>query len=85
MMTVTLMNGRWAEIADGDYAEASRRVRAEIDASGVGGTEWSEHRAGRIFEGRRQVAHVSYNGKVWAGRSLRSGSTPIWPVAGKAA
>lgn len=75
-MTLTLMNGERREVAT--HAEASAAVRAEIDAAGVGGEEWSSHRAGRILVGGKVVAHVSYNGKVWAGPKWTPDAVPLF-------
>lgn len=70
-----MMNRGTREVAS--YAEASRVVREEIDATGVGGTEWASHCAGLIRVDGKVVAHVSYNGKVWPGRKWKPGVAPI--------
>ena len=46
-----------------DYAQASRVCRAYIDRNELGGGNWT---GGAIRLGRKTVARVSYNGRVWA-------------------
>lgn len=61
-----------------DYATASRMVCEARDRSGIGG---SRFRSPLIYEGDKQVAHVSYNGRVWAGASGRDwkpGDVPLF-------
>lgn len=45
-----------------DFAEASQVVRRYIATFGLGSSTWQ---GGRIVEGRKTVARVSYNGRVW--------------------
>lgn len=61
-MNVTLVVG---SVVVGSFAEASKAVRADIEARGIGSNEWSWDRAGVISVGKRPVAKVSYNGRVW--------------------
>ncbi|HTR86214.1 MAG TPA: hypothetical protein VMI56_17150 [Reyranella sp.] len=60
-----------------DYAEASRMVEAARDRSGVGVSHFPD---ALIFEGDALVAHVSYNGRVWAGhpRAWKPGDAPLF-------
>lgn len=48
------------------FAEASYTCRMFIFANELGGGNWS---GGQVFEGDEQIAHVSYNGRVWEGVS----------------
>ncbi len=43
--------------------EASVKCRQFIDENGLGGGNWA---GGQIFDGGKQIARVSYNGRVWA-------------------
>lgn len=60
-----------------DYAEASRLFCAARDKAGTGGRDTPTP---LIFEGDRQVAYVSYNGRVWAGdpRDWQPGRKPLY-------
>lgn len=63
-----------------DYAEASRMTLAAAHALMMAGARMSESfRTPLIFEGKRQVAYVSQNGRVWAGhpREWKPGATPL--------
>ena len=42
--------------------EASAACRASIEQDDLGGGNWS---GGQLFEVGRQVARVSYHGRVW--------------------
>jgi hypothetical protein len=55
--------------------QASAAYRAFIDQNGLGSSE-----AGRcvIRQGRKVVAHVSYNGKVWPGANYHANTQPIY-------
>ena len=44
------------------FEEASAACRAYIEQYDLGGGNWS---GGQLFEAGRQVARVSYNGRVW--------------------
>lgn len=59
--------------------EASAKYRAFLDAQGLGSRE-----AGRcfIYQSGKAVAHVSFNGRVWAGRAYKPNAVPIYdPMA----
>jgi hypothetical protein len=58
-------------------AEASAAYSAAREASGKGGSKWP---SGIVFEGGRAVAHVSYNGRVWAkpSRDWTPGDVPLF-------
>lgn len=43
-------------------AEASKAVRKFIDDFLLGSSTWT---GGKVYVGRKQVARVSYNGRVW--------------------
>jgi len=49
------------------YAQASAACQSYITYHGLGGGNWA---GGQILDAQtgEQKAHVSYNGKVWAGR-----------------
>lgn len=61
--------------------EASAACRAFIDRNGLGGGNWA---GGDVFDGeRRQVARISYNGRVWGldGEELAlEDETPALPM-----
>jgi hypothetical protein len=42
-------------------------VRQHIETAGIGAREWyaSHRKAGAVFESAKQVATISYNGRVW--------------------
>lgn len=73
---LTIRIGRKA-YAIADLAAASRMVSAARDRSGVGSSRFP---APLIYEGERQVAHVSYNGRVWAGLPMQwtPGDKPLF-------
>lgn len=62
------------------FADASRMVCAARDKSGVGSSRFKDP---IIYEGDKAVAHVSYNGRVWAGspREWTAKSTPLCEAA----
>lgn len=71
-------------VAVSDWADASAQVRAFIDGKGIGSSQWT---GGEIREASPKgpvVAHVSYNGRVWAGtrRAWKAGDAPLFPVPG---
>lgn len=72
---LTIRIGRKA-YAVADLATASRMVSAARDKSGVGNSRFTTP---LIFEGERQVAYVSYNGRVWAGlpTAWKPGDKPL--------
>lgn len=41
---------------------ASEVCRAWIDANKLGGGNWT---GGQVFNGKKQIARISYNGRVW--------------------
>jgi hypothetical protein len=49
----------------GNYAEASRHYCAKREASGLGASQFGP---ATIQDGKKPIAHISYNGKVWSGR-----------------
>ena len=64
-MKTLRLNGQWVKVDS--LEEASQIVRADIDATGVGSSEWYEHgkTQGTIWEKGKKVAHISYNGRIW--------------------
>lgn len=56
--------------------EASAKYRAFLSQNDL-----DMHGAGHcyIYDGKKIVAHVSFNGKVWAGAKYVAGAKPIWP------
>lgn len=63
-----------------DYREASEAVRKAI------GSKPSSlvHRGiGNIADGGKIIAHVSYNGRVWAGTEWKPGMVPLYDTRGK--
>lgn len=65
-----IAGGYWDEPIDGrakvDVAtmqEAAQVCRAYIDRNGLGAGNWT---GGKLYQGKKQVARVSYNGRVWA-------------------
>jgi hypothetical protein len=67
MMTVKVDRGRWIPVKSLD--EASTVVRRFIEDVGMGGSEWygriGTGRGAAVREGRKTVAYVSYNGRLW--------------------
>ena len=55
--------------------EASARYRAFIEANNLGG---SQAGSCHIYSGGQIVAHVSYNGRVWAGASWHPGQVELF-------
>jgi len=53
-------------------AEASKACRRYIEEHGLGGGNWT---GGKIYCGRKLVARVSYNGKVWSPDGARLAGT----------
>jgi len=47
-----------------DLADASRVLRHYVTQNGFGGSDMSRG-DGTVRAGKRKVAHVSYNGRVW--------------------
>ena len=46
------------------FKEASELCQRYIEFNGLGGGNWA---GGQIFENGKQIAFVSYNGRVWEG------------------
>lgn len=59
--------------------QASAAYRAFIEQNGFGAREAG---ACVIRDGSKVVAHVSYNGKVWAGRHSVPGAEPLFVPGG---
>jgi hypothetical protein len=57
------------------YEEASQVARRFIQSHDLGGGNWT---GGQIRRNGRIIAHVSFNGAVWKGKSYRPGAKPIW-------
>lgn len=57
------------------FAAASNAVLGYIARNNLGGGNWA---GGLIFRGGKPIAHVSYNGRVWRGKSWKSGQKPIY-------
>lgn len=78
--TLTIKVGRQSHpIAD--YAEASRMTEAAVAALMRTGARMSDtFRPPLIYDGERQVAYVSLNGRVWAGDPMdwKPGATPVY-------
>jgi hypothetical protein len=64
-----------------DYAEASRMTLEAAHALMMTGARMSESfKSPLIYEGKRQVAYVSQNGRVWSGHPrdpFVAGRTPL--------
>lgn len=73
--TRSLTGRRPRRIKVKDYAEASKVCRAYIEQHELGAGNWS---GGKVFEDGREIAEVSYNGRVWA-LPRRMDQTPLWP------
>ena len=56
------------------FKEASELCRKYIEDNDLGGGNWS---GGAITENRKQIAHVSYNGRVWEGKNWSSTTKEI--------
>lgn len=57
------------------FRSASNAVLGYIARNNLGGGNWA---GGQVFKDGRQVAHVSYNGRVWKGKSWKSGQKPLY-------
>lgn len=55
--------------------ETSQVYRETIDRLGLGASQTPRC---EILDGDTVVAHVSYNGKVWAGARWEPGATPLF-------
>ena len=58
-----------------DFAEASEVCRAYITKYDLGRGNWT---GGIIHEGKRSIAQVSYNGRVWPAGKWNPGMKPIY-------
>jgi hypothetical protein len=66
----------------GSFAEASQAVRSYIESEDLGSTEWYRRGGqGKVYATSnllKQIAHVSYNGRVWEGiDTFKPGQTEI--------
>jgi len=52
-----------AKVAAATMQEAASLCRAFIERNSLGGGNWT---GGKVYQGKKQVARVSYNGRVWA-------------------
>ena len=80
-----IAGGYWEEPIDGgkkrlveiqSYDEASKVCNAFIQRNQLGAGNWTRG-AGAIFVDGKQVAVVSYNGRVWPGTKWVSGAKPL--------
>ena len=60
--TPPLDKGRAKFVTVSTFAEASEVCRAYIKRNELGGGNWT---GGQVFDDNRQIARVSYNGRVW--------------------
>lgn len=51
----------------GSLEEASNRVRAYLEAKMIGVRDWTGQLAGAVFADGRELARVSYNGRITFG------------------
>ena len=63
-MTVTITGG--FEVPVESLGEASQWVREDISVRAVGSSEWCSQ-AGLVKKDGVAFAHISYNGRAWAG------------------
>ena len=59
-------SGKKQRVTVADLADASKVCRTFIERNDLGGGNWT---GGEITKDGKVVAHVSYNGRVWDGRS----------------
>ena len=64
-MAALRLNGAWVEVES--MEQASAMVRADIDASGAGSSEWYEHgkTQGEVRSAGKVIGRISYNGRIW--------------------
>ena len=62
------------KVSVSSFEEASEVVQAFIHENDLGSGNWS---GGAIFEGKKQIAFVSYNGRVWEGTEWTSKAKEI--------
>ena len=55
-------SGKTQNVPVGSFAEASKVCSAFIRRNQLGGGNWT---GGNIYEGRKKIARVSFNGRVW--------------------
>jgi hypothetical protein len=55
-------SGKTQNVPVSSFAEASKTCSAFIRRNQLGGGNWT---GGNIYEGRKKVGHVSFNGRVW--------------------
>lgn len=66
-----IAGGYWTEaptegrvkVAATTMQDAAKLCRAYIERNNLGSGNWT---GGKVYEGKKQVARVSYNGRVWA-------------------
>lgn len=71
---LTLKIGSRLTVKVADLTEASERYSEARDASGEGASTFRE---GRVFDGNKVVARISYNGRIWADKEWSPGDRPI--------
>jgi len=79
MLTVTLSHasnpdiagGYWLEPIDAkkkqiipvsSFGDASEKCQEFIERNNLGGGNWT---GGKVFDGKKHVANISFNGRVW--------------------
>ena len=64
-MVALRLNGTWVEAES--VEQASALVRADIDATGVGSSDWYGYgkTQGEVRSAGKTVARISYNGRIW--------------------
>jgi len=66
---------RKAKVAD--FEGASKACREYIEKHELGGGNWT---GGKVLDAKgKEVAYVSYNGKVWPPGGYAVGVSPLWP------
>lgn len=76
-MTVVVMGKK---IPVHNWSEASNAVEVIRDRTGLGYSQMGA--SFPIFKGGKQIAHVSYNGRVWAGTEYSPTAKPIYDPRG---
>lgn len=76
MMMTLIIPGRGVDFAVTGFADASAMYTLQCDQSGEGASTFPD---GTIEQGGETIAHVSYNGKVWArpSREWVPGTQPL--------
>lgn len=62
------------KVSVSSFEEASEVVNKFIHENDLGSGNWS---GGAIFENGKQIAHVSYNGRVWEGTEWNTNGKEI--------